>query len=211
MQTKHVAQLVVPGAALMRLLWTQSGVLAAVNILGVVNGGGIAITQALANTLGSSIKGSLTSSAFGAKIGTAISLANVGIRDIRSANQPEFLDTGAAVAGTGAGDLLPPQVSFCVTLRTALAGRSYRGRVYLWGYVESQSGATGALSASAAEVAFVTAIKSALVSSALDLGVLSRPNPTLPVPKAGWVTPVTTVVARDLVFDTQRRRALPGI
>lgn len=206
-----MAALTVAQAGILRLLWSQGGVLSAVNVLGVVNAGNVAITQALTNTIGTAIKSALTSSAYGTKVATVVSLANIGLRDIRTANQPEFLDSGAAVAGTAAGDLLPPAVSFCVTLRTAFAGRSFRGRCYLWGYTEASNNATGGLVAATAEVAFVTAIKSALVASSLDLGVLSRPGVHSNGPSAGFVTPVTTVIARDLVFDTQRRRALPGI
>lgn len=203
--------LVVPQAGLMRLIWSLGGVPSAVGVYGVLNAGNIAITQALTNTIGTSVKSALTSSGLGAKLGTTITLANVGLRDIRSANAPEFLDSGAAVAGTGAGDLLPLQTCFVVTLRTPLAGRHFRGRTYLWGYTEGQNTAGGAAQGSAAEVAFVTALKTALTSSGLDLAIVSRPAPTAPIPFAGAVNAVTSIIARDLVWDTQRRRAIAGI
>lgn len=41
--------------------------------------------------------------------------------------------TGTAAIGTH-GQLLPPQSAFVTTWRTALGGRSYRGRIYLGGY-----------------------------------------------------------------------------
>lgn len=204
-------QLVVANAAQMRLIWALGGQLYALNVLGVVNTGSVAITQALTNTLGTAIKAALTSSALGALLDDTVTLANIGLRDIRTANTAEFLDTGGAVAGTGAGDLLPPQVAFCVTLRTAQAGRSFRGRVYLPGYGEVANGSAGTIGSTTASVAFVAAIQSALVAQSLNLGVLSRPRPTAPIPSAGFITPVTSVVARDSVWDTQRRRAIPGI
>jgi len=206
-----VPQLIVPNAAQMRLIWAASASLYALNVLGVVNAGNLAITQALTNTLGTAIKAALTSSGLGAQIHTSVILATVGLRDIRSANTAEFLDSGGGTAGTAAGDFLPPQTAMCITLRTALAGRSFRGRVYLPGYSELVNSATGTLTVSTASVAFVTAIQSALVANSLNLGVLSRPAPLALPPRAGFITPVTSIVARDLVWDTQRRRAIPGI
>lgn len=204
-------QLIVPNAAQMRLIWAQGGVLYALNVMGVHIPGATAITQALTNTVGAAIKSALTSSTHGAAVHTTITLANVGLRDIRTANSAEFLDTGGAVAGTGTGDLLPPQVALCITLRTASAGRSFRGRCYLPGFAESVNTATGAAGGSGGSVAFITAIKSALIASSLDLGVISRPAPDASPPRAGFITPVTSIVSRDLVWDTQRRRAIPGI
>jgi len=204
-------QLVVANAAQMRIIWSLSGQLYALNVLGVVNAGGIAITQALTNTVGAAVKAGFTSSTHNQVIHTTVALASVGLRDLRSANTAEFLDSGAAVAGAGTGDILPLQVALCITLRTAFAGRSFRGRVYLCGFNETSNGATGVITATSNAVAFVTAIKAALVSSSLDLGVLSRPRVAPLVPSAGFITPVTSIVARDAVWDTQRRRAIPGI
>lgn len=204
-------QLVVPGAAQMRLIWAVGGQLYALNVMGVVNSGSVAITQALTNTIGTAIKASFASTAFNVAIHTTVTLANIGLRDIRTANTAEFIDAGAAVAGTAVGDLLPPQTALCITLRTASAGRSFRGRVYLPGFAESHNTAGGLANGLVAPVAFVAAIKSNLQSSGLDLGVLSRPAPDATPPRAGFITTVNAVVARDAVWDTQRRRAVPGI
>lgn len=206
-----MAQLVVANAAQLRLIWALSGQLYALNVLGVVNSGAVAITQALANTLGTAIKAALTSSGHGATVSNVVGLASVGIRDIRSANTAEFLDTGAATMGTNVSDLLPPQTALVVTLRTAQAGRSFRGRVYLPGFGESANSTTGTITSTTFCVDFVAAIQAALVSSSLNLGVLSRPREAPLSPSAGFVTPVTSIVARDAVWDTQRRRAVPGI
>lgn len=206
-----MASLIVPGAAQMRVIWSLSGQLYALNVMGVVNAGGIAITQALANTIGTAVKAALTSSTHGVSVHSTVALANIGIRDIRTANQPEFIDTGGATAGTGTGDILPLQVALCITLRTAFSGARFRGRVYLPGWNETANGVTGVVTSTANAVAFVTAIKSALVSSSLDLGVIHRPTEAPLAPTAGFITPVTSIVARDAVWDTQRRRAVPGI
>lgn len=206
-----MAQLVVANAAQMRLIWSVGGTLYALNVMGVVNSTAVAITQALTNTIGAAVKSALTSSTLGSQIHTTVALANVGLRDIRTANTAEFLDSGAAVAGTATGDLLPPQTALVITLRTAQAGRSFRGRVYLPGFAESVSTAAGIYAGTTHGVSFITAIKSALVTSGLDLGVLSRPNAEATPPRAGFITPVTSIVIRDNVWDTQRRRAIPGI
>lgn len=204
-------QLVVANAAQMRLIWSLSGQLYALNVLGVVDAGAVAITQALTNTLGTAIKGALTSSGLGALLDDTVALANIGLRDLRTPNQFEWIDTGAAVSGTGAGDFLPPQVAFVITLRTAQAGASYRGRIYLPGYGEVANGSAGTIGSTTASVAFVVAIQAALVAQGLNLGVLSRPRELPLEPSAGFITPVTSIVARDNVWDTQRRRAVPGI
>lgn len=197
----------------MRLIWALGGSLYALNVLGVVNSTSVNITQALTNTLGTAIKSAFTSSAHAASISTTVTLVNIGLRDLRTANTAEFLDSGAAVAGTQALELLPPQTSLCITLRTAFAGRSFRGRVYLAGFTEGDNIAGGATNSatSTPAVAFVTAIQSALVAQSLNLGVIHRPTQApLPV-TSGFITPVTSIVCRDLVWDTQRRRAIPGI
>lgn len=195
----------------MRLIWSLGGQLYALNVMGVVNSGAVAITQALTNTIGTAIKSALTSSGLGSGVHTTVALANVGLRDIRTANQAEFLDSGAAVAGTLTGDLLPPQVALVVTLRTAQAGRSFRGRVFLPGFGEGVNSAAGVSTSVAGPPAFVAAIKSSLITSGLDLGVIHRPTASpLPV-TSGFITPVTSIVLRDAVWDTQRRRAIPGI
>lgn len=203
--------LVVPNAAQMRLIWSLSGQLYALNVLGVVNAGSVAITQALTNTIGAAIKTGFSTSALLAFTNTAVALANIGLRDIRTANSAEFIDTGAAVSGSQSGDLLPPQTALCVTLRTAFAGRSFRGRCYIPGAGELGNDTLGTSNNVSVHVAFLTAVKAALVSSSLDLGVISRPRPGAVPPYAGFITPVTSIVVRDAVWDTQRRRAIPGI
>lgn len=204
-------QLIVPNAAQMRLIWAHSGQLYALNVMGVVNAGNIAITQALVNAVGAAIKTGFGTSFLNAAVSSAVQLTNVGLRDIRTPNTSELIDTGAAVAGTAGTDFLPPQTAFCVTLRTAFAGRSFRGRCYLPGFAEVQNTAAGVNTDPSTATAFVAAIKAALISNALDLGVISRPNPDATPPRVGSINTVTAIVSRDGVWDTQRRRAVPGI
>ena len=91
--------------------------------------------------------------------------------------QVEFLDTGAQASGVGVTEPLPAAVALCVTLRTAGAGKRFRGRIYVPGWSEAQNDANGltASTASTAAVAFINAINTGLTPSNLALGVLSRP------------------------------------
>lgn len=206
--------LVVPNAAVLRLIWSLSGQPYAVNVLGVNKNAVSTITQTTVNTLGAAIKTSFSSSGLAGVVGTAVSLQSVGLRDINSANQPELFDVGAAVPGTAVGDLLPPQIALVVTLRSALAGRSFRGRCFLTGYAESANGATGQASAGAgtASSGFTVAIAGNLGASGFSLAIISRPAPGASPPRpTGMVNNVIAHVVRDLVWDTQRRRAVAGI
>jgi len=224
--------LVVPGAGLLRLIWNYGASGAGgLNVLGVALQGTAVVNQTMANTLDTAIKAALTSSGIVAQLHTTTTLVAVGIRDIRAAHLTEFVGIGAAVAGTGTGDPLPRQVAFCVSLKTALSGPRYRGRVYLGGLTEgdNDTGANALAALATNGVAFVNAIDSALNGVSGDLAVVSRPafattstittiNPAgddevttrTTEARGGAVTPMTSVVARNLVWDSQRRRTSAG-
>lgn len=204
--------LVVPSAVQVRLHWTLNGV-DAYNVLGGSVAGGFAASQAIANALGAAILGHFTSSGLAALMATTTSLLSAGLRDIRTANQPEFVSVAAAVPGTGAGDPLPNQIAAVITLRTALAGKSYRGRAYYGGANEAQNGATGAIAAAfnTALVTFTTNIQTDMAAQGITLAVISRPfagaaGPPVRPARVGQATPVTGIIARDTKWDTQRRR-----
>lgn len=208
-----------------RLLWSINGQ-GAVNVLhGQV--GTFTSNQATCNTLGAAIKAAFTSN-LGTLCTVNTILARVGLRDLRQANQTEYLDTGSVVPGTGTGDALPAQIAMCLTLRTALSGKSYRGRIYLGGFSETQSDVNGQIIAGAttAALAFMTAVQNAMSSSQITLGIASRPAEAYTIVKSvhhadgtdtetlmvtgkartGGITPVTAVVQRDVKWETQRRR-----
>lgn len=218
--------LVVTNAVQVRLLGSYSlnGV---VNVLAARKTAGTTITQTLANTVGAAIKSAWTSR-IGALCGSNTSLVRVGLRDLTAANQPEFLDTGAPVSGALASEGLPPQTALCVTLRTAKSGKSFRGRVYVWGFTENENTATGVASTAAvnAATAFIGDIQSALSTSQLTLAVLSRPSLAFVDTRVwtlangstqtdvlgrgnanpGGVEPVTVIQSRNNSWETQRRR-----
>src|SRR5689334_18708054 len=121
--------LVISNAVKVRLHWSYNGKLG-FNVLGGQVGGGYTNSQGHADALGTAVLARFTSSGLKALCATTTSLLAVGIRDVRSANLVEYVSTASAVPGTGSGDPLPNQDAAVVTLRTALAGKHFRGRVY---------------------------------------------------------------------------------
>ena len=70
---------------------------------------------------------------------TTLSLVNVKLTDLTTQISPAInVGTGLPAAGTSAGVSLPNNVALVLTKRTVLRGRSFRGRVYLPGLLESQ-------------------------------------------------------------------------
>jgi len=197
--------LIVSQGCLVRLVWTLNGTPAAVNVLGIKRGTGVAVDQAFADAVGLFIKGAFTASGMDDKVSTAVALASVGVRDINTPSQPEILDTNAASPGTAVGSLLPPQVALCITLRTALAGKEYRGRFYQFGWTATSLTPTGSCVPADAEVcrAWINQIRTTLATNSLPLQVISR--------KLNVGNAVSSVVLRDPIFDTIRKRAVPGI
>ncbi len=215
-----MAALVIPSAVQVRLKWTL-GTGQGMNVLGATFATLPPDFQTLANTLGAAVKTGFSSSGMAALCPANVSLNKVGVRDISTANKAEFEDTAAAVLGTAAVELLPVHEAVCVTLRTASAGPSFRGRVYLSGWDEASNDGQGHIEAVAmtAAAAFITAIKNAMSASGLTMAVLSAPTdarviaptPQITIPgKPGFATPVTVVQVRNNLWDTQRRRGSPS-
>jgi hypothetical protein len=198
------------------------------NVLGSHITGAVTFNQALADALGSAIKGAFTTN-LATHMGANTSLVRVGIRDARGPSFPEFRDVAAPVLGTAVGDNLPGQVAACFTLRTAGSGKSFRGRCFLSGWAESESGAGGAQAATVgtAGIAFLTAVDNALKSSGMELGVMTRPQDQVVITettthsdgsttvrtlsrqtkKDGSVKKVTIIENRTNLWETQRKRA----
>jgi len=116
-----------------------------------------------------------------------------------------------AGAGTGAAGAVPNNAAFCITLRTGHTGRSARGRVYIAGI-----GDTDFTSANTVKTAYATAaeayVSDVLATAAVDgwdLSVLSR-RTAGSARLLGVFFKVTTVVARNLLIDSQRGRLPRG-
>jgi hypothetical protein len=205
--------LVLANAVQVRLHWSFNGILG-FNVLAGSVGGGYVNSQAHANALGTAVLGHFTSSGLAALMATTTSLLHVGIRDLRVANQVEYVSAAAAVPGTGAGNPLPNELAAVVTLRTAQAGKSFRGRAYFGGAIVGENTAAGQIAAgfNTALATFMTNVQTDMTAEGITLSILSRPrfaNLTPPADVqtyAGALTPVTAILTRDIEWDTQRRR-----
>jgi hypothetical protein len=146
---------------------------------------------------------------------TTFAFTGVGVIDLRSPNNPEISSTSAAFPGTATGPATPDQVSCVVTLRTALAGRSFRGRMFIFGWEAALLAADGLIPDVIANTAVATAtnMQGAIAAAGAQLAIRSpalperpsKPGGTLPA-KAFAITPVSTILVRDRIWDTNRRR-----
>src|SRR5262249_36168648 len=108
----------------------------------------------------------------------------------------------------------PHSVAAVVTLRTAQAGRKFRGRCYIPGFTEVANDANGHMTVAmkTAMDSFSAGLVGAANQNGTQLGVLHRPTAFddgtgLPIsPGLGFITPVTQAVTRDDIWDSQRRR-----
>lgn len=216
----------IPAGAEVKLYWSLNAQLA-MNVIGVEITGNPSFGQALADTIGAAIKATFTAN-LAPQIATSNSLVRVGIRDLRADHLPEFRDSGAAVAGTGAGDAMPGQAACCVTLRTAGAGKSFRGRTYISGFTEAANGASGLIlaAASTAAVTFMQVVNQNLTSNGMRMAVLTRPQDDVVITKTttplggpaevkvlshqtqkpGAVHTVTAFESRNAFWESQRKR-----
>jgi hypothetical protein len=148
---------------------------------------------------------------------TGVLFREAVVTDLTSASASQVTSIPPSpLAGSIALPPLPNNNSLTVSFRTALRGRSFRGRNYIVGIVQDQLAGANILSD-----ATVTAWQdgyNALKAMAADLGlqwvVVSRfsgvDGDGKPIPRvAGVTTPVTTAIVVDNVVDSQRRR-LPG-
>lgn len=213
----------VPQGAEVKLVWQHNGVDAALNILHFGHDVGAVMNQAKADAIATLVRAQFsTAGGLASQVNTAVSLARIESRHMDALSDPWFVGAGAAVPGTSTANPLPAATSFVVTLRTGLRGRSYNGRVYIWGLTEDVNDAAGGITALGAETcrAFIALIMTNMASTQQwDLGVLSRwttpptaPPGTPPTERQPpLLTPVTAVVFKDQRWDVQRRRAVPGI
>jgi hypothetical protein len=202
-----------------------------INVIGAVKQAAL-INQTLANNLGAAIKTAVTSTSWNLALAPDVHLTAVGVRDISLPNLAEFTDSSGPASGAATDDQLPGGNAVAVTLRTAKAGQSFRGRVFLGGLSELSNDATGQIAApsGSAAVAFVAAIQAAITGQGMQMAVISRPSllktiltqvfnadgtvasakTTTEKARGGAVTPVTAIVLRNNIWDSQRRRNGPG-
>jgi len=173
------------------------------------------VNVALADAIFNSV-GPLWSTNIAPECPTTTSFNFTSVRDLRAASQPDIASTGTVRNGTApTTDALPRQIAAVITVKTGLAGRKYRGRMYWAGFAESANGATGHMTAAckAALDAFAAGFMAAANVSGLQIGVAHRPTAFdevtgLPIsPGLGFTTPAVQFLCRDDIWDTQRRRS----
>jgi len=145
-------------------------------------------------------------------LSSTVSLIAVEASDLTSDSGPQAVDTGGLpVAGDVTSRAMPNNVALCVSFRTGLRGRSFRGRNYLPG-MSSDAVSEGVNEVNAA---YQTSVRNAYLAVQLTIEgvgaewvVVSRFHDGAPR-VSGVATPVTNVVFTDNIVDSQRRR-LPG-
>jgi hypothetical protein len=205
-----------------KLVWSLSGTPSALNILHFSHQPGAVMNQSVADGIGTTIRTAFSASLLPAQLTAIVSLLRVEVRHMDANSDPWFVAAGAAVPGTSASDPLPAATALAVTLLTGLRGRSFRGRVYLWGWAENANTTTGSVASTATDAgsAFVNAIRTNMVANhSYTMVVLSRFTTTPGSPPGTpaiertppLMTTVTAAGSLDARWDVQRRRAVPGI
>lgn len=209
-----MVQLVIPNAAMLTLQWSGE-TRTWRNVIGLVGTGALpVIDQALADALFTGISTAAGFVNLMALLAPTVVFERIAIRDIHAPNLNEFTSQGTPLSGGGTGDPLPLNVAAVVTVRTALAGKSFRGRTYFSGFTETQNDTQGRQSAAVntAIVGAMTSINSILAGHSLTVAVLSRPADAHTVPakttpaRVGQATAVSSFVARNSKWESQRRR-----
>lgn len=125
--------------------------------------------------------------------------------------RPGLFPAAVSVAGAGVGliaqDRLPSQVAFLLSLRTGVAGRSGRGRVYLPFWPETYNSSTGRPEAVAVTAA--TNWSNAMIANlTVTVGAFSCVLSPVIMSKVGALaTPIVTTVLIRQEWATQRRRS----
>lgn len=170
----------------------------------------LAITPALADSITTALNSLFTSSGLVALQSSGGRGPAAQLRDVRDVGFPLVTGSVQGATGTGTTDLLPSQIAACLTVRTARAGRQFRGRMFIPGFVEIANDATNHMTAATKTAldAYAAGLPNALNQSGLQFSVCHRPlyltDGSIGTP--GSLQHVTQVVCRDNVWDTQRRR-----
>lgn len=136
-----------------------------------------------------------------------LSLINIKLTDLTTNIAPVVnYATGLPIAGTGASPSLPNNCALVLTKRTLLRGRSYRGRIYHPGLVESVVTDNTVVAAQVASLItkYSMLINFTTTGATWDMVVVSRYQDKAPrtVADSNQVTSLDS----DGVVDSQRRR-----
>jgi hypothetical protein len=208
---------VIPGCVQIAILWSLPDGKIGTNILTGHAGGVPAPTVAQAQGIFAALSSGAQFTAMNAFLTGAGGLSAVHLRSIDSANQPIVSSTGAGVSGTGPGLALPNEVALVVTLRTALTGRANRGRMYIpnWTLDALAPGNVVLPAAVTATTNWANTIFGALTAQGYTWVVGQRARAayigstgTAHPARAATFQPVSSALARDGHWDSQRRRGL---
>jgi hypothetical protein len=139
---------------------------------------------------------------------TAITIA-ASVRDINVTPNRIVAVSSVQSVGTSTAEILPANAALVVTWRTALAGRSFRGRTYLGPSNETvnNGGIANATTVSTIQTAANTLITNIAAVTGFTLGVYSkrRTQPPESLSPLFATTNVTSATVNGL-WDSQRRR-----
>lgn len=140
------------------------------------------------------------------RFATTFALINVRVTDLSSSSGPVVeVPIVPVTRGTGGGDQMPNNVAVVCTLRTLNRGRSYRGRVYLAGFVEGAIQDNAIVTVAAGDLnTWMDSLIPAIAPSDASLAVISRYENNAPR-AVGIATDVVGIDVNTRV-DTQRRR-----
>jgi len=132
-------------------------------------------------------------------------------RGLENANDFVSLVTAGAGNGTATGDLLPTNVTLCVTMRSALSGRSARGRFYALPTGASNQAGVNLFSSTYGNAleAFLVALETAAAAQGWTHCIISRFANKVARP-TGVTFVVTSNGYRNLIMDSQRGRLPKG-
>lgn len=198
------------------LHWTYHGITGE-NVIDCRVAAGYTPNGSLVNTLNTAIIGTFAVGAFDTVLAGTTVYTGVGLRDMRTEGGAEILSTNGTHTMAGTGVAPPNQVAICISKRTAMAGKFFRGRLYLGGLAGSILIPTGLIDDAVAVIVqnWASALGSALVTNSLTPAIHSPAYPARPShgPSGGELpahpeslTDITTWIVRDRRYDTQRRR-----
>jgi len=140
-------------------------------------------------------------------VGTVVTYVNTTVRGLTSSVDLEGVADVESAAGSASGTSMPPNVTYCLSLRTGLTGRSARGRFYTVGVTSSHLASAAAVSTTYRDnwIAALESVASQAGDDGWQWGVLSRQNNNVVLSTAVF-REITDIIGVDLNLDSMRRR-----
>nr|CRY97769.1 hypothetical protein [uncultured prokaryote] len=132
----------------------------------------------------------------------SVTCTNLTVYDLEAKTAPVIFTPTPQIKGLSTAHAMPPDVALCVSKRTRVRGRRFRGRFYLAGFTEDANSSAGLVF----DDSFGTQANNSLRTFGegddrpFEMVVISQA--TVPT---GTMEPVTSLTT-DLNWDTQRRR-----